>query len=114
MNKSSRRRRRESRRKTFYGFQRGTGDAKKKEPPLPAALKLITGRRQTERTGATQCPNEDKLSDRGESLIDRKRTISFRSSLPCRPLAECRTGASGAVKHAEQVRSSHRRGTAHS
>jgi hypothetical protein len=31
----------------------------KKEPPFPAALKLITGRRQTEWTGATRCPNED-------------------------------------------------------
>jgi hypothetical protein len=28
----------------------------KKEPPFPAALKLITGRRQTEWTGATRCP----------------------------------------------------------
>jgi hypothetical protein len=37
----------------------GTEDAAKKEPPFPAALKLITGRRQTEWTGATRCPNED-------------------------------------------------------
>jgi hypothetical protein len=34
-------------------------DVPKKEPPFPAALKLITGRRQTEWTGATRCPNED-------------------------------------------------------
>jgi hypothetical protein len=37
----------------------GTDGNPKKEPPFPAALKLITGRRQTEWTGATRCPNED-------------------------------------------------------
>jgi hypothetical protein len=31
----------------------------KKKPPLPAAKKLITGRRQTEWTGATRCPKKD-------------------------------------------------------
>src|SRR5260370_16025655 len=60
----------------------------KKEPPFPAALKLITGRRQTEWTGATRCPNEDNASHRGESLILRKRSIFFRDYLPCRPVAE--------------------------
>src|SRR5260370_65932 len=66
----------------------GTEDAPKKEPPFPAALKLITGRRQTEWTGATRCPNEDELSHRRESLIDRKRAIFLSLHLPCRPLAE--------------------------
>jgi hypothetical protein len=47
MNKSLRRRRAESSRKILYGFRENTEDAKK-EPPFPAALKLITGRRQTE------------------------------------------------------------------
>src|ERR1700722_2515226 len=60
----------------------------KKEPPFPAALKLITGRRQTEWTGATRCPNEDSASHRRESLTNRKRTILFSFRLPCRPLAE--------------------------
>src|SRR5580704_13637941 len=63
-------------------------DAQKKEPPFPAALKLITGRRQTEWTGATRCPNEDEFSHRRESLIDRKRTVLFSFHLPCRPLAD--------------------------
>jgi hypothetical protein len=60
MNKSLRARERESSRKTLYGFQRDDRAAEtdaKKEPPFPAALKLITGRRQTEWTGATRCPN---------------------------------------------------------
>ncbi|MGA7999843.1 MAG: hypothetical protein WCA28_33705 [Bradyrhizobium sp.] len=52
MNKSLRARARESSRKAEYGFQRGEEDVgnktTKKEPPFPAALKLITGRRQTE------------------------------------------------------------------
>jgi hypothetical protein len=52
MNKSLRARARESSRKAEYGFQRGDEDVEKKtakkEPPFPAALKLITGRRQTE------------------------------------------------------------------
>jgi hypothetical protein len=87
MNKSLRRRAAESSRKTIYGFRRGTATPKK-EPPFPAALKLITGRRQTEWTGATRCPNEDKRSHRRESLINRKRTIIFRFRLPYRPLAE--------------------------
>jgi len=67
MNKSLRARGRESSRKTYYGFQRGDADAKK-EPPFPAALKLITGRRQTEWTGATRCPNEDDQGHKRESL----------------------------------------------
>jgi hypothetical protein len=92
MNKSLRARSPESSRKMFYGFQRRDVEAKtrwrKKEPPFPAALKLITGRRQTEWTGATRCPNEDNASHNRESLIDRKRAIFFRDYLPCRPLAE--------------------------
>src|ERR1700692_4816660 len=67
----------------------GTDGPPKKEPPFPAALKLITGRRQTEWTGATRCPNEDEPSHRRESLIDRKRAIFLKLRLPCRPLAEC-------------------------
>src|SRR4051812_4623363 len=64
----------------------------KKEPPLPAALKLITGRRQTEWTGATRCPNEDSASHKRESLTLRKRTVSFRFRLPClRDAIACQT-----------------------
>jgi hypothetical protein len=92
MNKSLLGRGRESSNNRIYGFQRvGTQNSRathKKEPPFPAALKLITGRRQTEWTGATRCPNEDDASHKQESLIDRKQPIFFRDCLPCRPLAE--------------------------
>src|SRR5947209_20454876 len=60
----------------------------KKSRRFRRLLKLITGRRQTEWTGATRCPNEDDPSHKRESLIDRKRTVFFRVRLPCRPLAE--------------------------
>jgi hypothetical protein len=50
----------------------------KKEPPFPAALKLITGRRQTEWTGATRRPNEDSHGYKAESLINRKLPDFFR------------------------------------
>ena len=60
----------------------------KKSRRFRRLLKLITGRRQTEWTGATRCPNEDNVSHKGESLTDRKRAIFFRDYLPCRPLAE--------------------------
>src|SRR5204862_7487580 len=60
----------------------------KKSRRFRRLLKLITGRRQTEWTGATRCPNEDNASHKGESLILRKRAIFFRDYLPCRPVAE--------------------------
>src|SRR5215207_4350704 len=60
----------------------------KKSRRFRRLLKLITGRRQTEWTGATRCPNEDSPSHKGESLILRKRAVFFRDYLPCRPLAE--------------------------
>src|SRR5580704_4848916 len=63
----------------------------KKSRRFRRLLKLITGRRQTEWTGATRCPNEDDASHKPESLIDRKRAILFRLHLPCRPLAERRS-----------------------
>src|SRR3954447_10260421 len=49
----------------------------KKSRRFRRLLKLITGRRQTEWTGATRCPNEDNHSHKGESLILRKRAIFF-------------------------------------
>src|SRR5437868_6497663 len=67
------------------------GDSKtsqKKSRRFRRLLKLITGRRQTEWTGATRCPNEDDLSHKRESLTGRKRAIFFKIYLPCRPLAE--------------------------
>src|SRR5882757_9779938 len=85
MNKSLRGRRRESSRIRKYGFQRART---KKSRRFRRLLKLITGRRQTEWTGATRCPNEDRHSHNRESLIDRKRAVFFRVRLPCRPLAE--------------------------
>src|SRR5258708_22194426 len=88
MNTSLRARGRESSRKRFYGIQRGDEAAKRKSRSYRRLLKLITGRRQTEWTGATRCPKQDDLSHKRESLIDRKRTVSFRFCLPCRPLAE--------------------------
>src|SRR5258708_20697513 len=72
----------------------GSKEAPKKEPAFPAALKLITGRRQTEWTGASRCPNEDDWSHKRESLTVRKRTIFFKLCLPCRPLAELRDTSS--------------------
>src|ERR1700720_4831145 len=93
MNKSLRALRPKSSRKRYYGFQRvgwrRAAASKKKTRRFRRLLKLITGRRQTEWTGATRCPNEDNPSHIRESLIDRKRTIFFRLRLPCRPLAEC-------------------------
>src|ERR1700684_3342038 len=89
INKSLRAQRRESSRKTFYGFHRGDEDAKKKSRRFRRLLKLITGRRQTEGTGATRCPKEDDCSHKRESLTDRKRSDFFSFHLPCRPLAEC-------------------------
>src|SRR5882762_4007481 len=90
MNKSLRARGRESSGKTFYGFRRGDERGQKKSRRFRRLLKLITGRRQTEWTGATRCPNKDDLSHIRESLIDRKRTVLFKLRLPCRPLAECK------------------------
>jgi hypothetical protein len=89
MNKSLRDSLRESSSKTFYGFRemgcvsfmpiaRVPEYQHKKEPPFPAALKLITGRRQTEWTGATRCPNGDSHGYKAESLINRKLTDFFR------------------------------------
>jgi hypothetical protein len=75
MNKSLRGGGAESSRNTDYGFQRGDAKPQKKSRRFRRLLKLITGRRQTEWTGATRCPNRDDLSHIRESLIDRKRTI---------------------------------------
>jgi hypothetical protein len=88
MNKSLRGGGAESSRKTYYGFQRGDAKLQKKSRRFRRLLKLITGRRQTEWTGATRCPNKDDLSHIRESLIDRKRTILFKRCLPCRPMAQ--------------------------
>jgi hypothetical protein len=94
MNKSLRVRIEESSDKTVYGFQ-AVGPLQYDAAAAPAAniekpraqkksrrfrrlLKLITGRRQTEWTGATRCPNEDNDSHKGESLIDRKRANFLR------------------------------------
>jgi hypothetical protein len=57
MNKSLRGRGRESSSNRIYGFQLMGGQ--KKSRRFRRLLKLITGRRQTEWTGATRCPNED-------------------------------------------------------
>src|ERR1700674_3584605 len=92
MNNSWRARARESSRKAEYGFQRGDEDVEKKTGKKRAAVSggfEVDNREASNRvTGATRCPNEDELSHRRESLIDRKRTISFSFRLPCRPLAE--------------------------
>src|SRR5882672_9626880 len=83
--------------KSIYGFQQvrilkrrcAKSTLQKKSRRFRRLLKLITGRRQTEWTGATRCPNKDDPSHKRESLINRKRAIFFRLCLPCRPLAEC-------------------------
>jgi hypothetical protein len=69
----------------------GKSTRQKKSRRFRRLLKLITGRRQTEWTGATRCPTKDKPSHKRESLIDRKQAVFFRIRLPCRPLAECQT-----------------------
>src|SRR3954454_16456661 len=60
----------------------------KKSRRFRRLLKLITGRRQTEWTGATRCPNKDDLSHKRESLIGRKRANLFSIRLPYRPMAD--------------------------
>jgi len=90
--------------KSIYGFQQvrilkrrcAKSTPQKKSRRFRRLLKLITGRRQTEWTGATRCPNKDDLSHKRESLINRKRAIFFGLCLPCRPLAECGRGVSDA------------------
>jgi hypothetical protein len=94
MNKSLRGGRRESSGKADYGFQRvrqiakhpalrifrdiaPTPSTQKKSRRFRRLLKLITGRRQTEWTGATRCPNEDNPSHKDESLTNRKRANFF-------------------------------------
>src|SRR5215510_13573216 len=96
MNKSLRGPARESSRNRIYGFRRSEEDGrmrrgswqKKSRRSDRRLLKLITGRRQTEWTGATRCPNEDTHSHIRESLTDRKRANLLSVCLPCRPLAE--------------------------
>src|SRR4051794_4491338 len=92
MNKSLRGSGRESSRKPDYGFQRGDGRSQKKSRRFRRLLKLITGRRQTEWTGATRCPKEDNHSHREESLTDCKRAKSFSFRLPTRPGASLAQG----------------------
>jgi hypothetical protein len=53
-------------------------EEQKKSRRFRRLLKLITGRRQTEWTGATRCPNEDNASHKGESLMNRKKPIFFK------------------------------------
>jgi len=97
MNKSLLAHSAKSSRNSIYGFQQvrllkrrcAKSTPQKKSRRFRRLLKLITGRRQTEWTGATRCPNKDDPSHKRESLINRKQAISFRLCLPCRPLAEC-------------------------
>ena len=97
MNKSLLAHSAKSSRNSIYGFQQvrilkrrcAKSTLQKKSRRFRRLLKLITGRRQTEWTGATRCPNKDDLSHKRESLINRKQAISFRLCLPYRPLAEC-------------------------
>src|ERR1700675_4084238 len=69
----------------------GKSTRQKKSRRFRRLLKLITGSRQTEWTGATRCPTKDKPSHKRESLIDRKQAVFFRIRLPCRPVAEYQT-----------------------
>src|SRR5450631_2379382 len=77
----------------------GKSTRQKKSRRFRRLLKLITGRRQTEWTGATRCPTKDKPSHKRESLIDRKQAVFFRIRLPCRPLAECHAIDFSATEH---------------
>src|SRR5690242_17363714 len=107
MNKSLRLRGRESSRIRIYGFR--LMRRQKKSRRFRRLLKLITGRRQTEWTGATRCPNEDEASHKRESLIDRKRAIFFRDYLPCRPVAEFDVDSNCGVVPANAGTHNHRR-----
>ncbi|HTF01261.1 MAG TPA: hypothetical protein VK621_21850, partial [Bradyrhizobium sp.] len=80
MNKSLLAHSAKSSRNSIYGFQQvrilkrrcAKTTLQKKSRRFRRLLKLITGRRQTEWTGATRCPNKDDPSHKRESLINRK------------------------------------------
>src|SRR4051794_33464313 len=74
------------------GGHKIAGLREKKSRRFRRLLKLITGRRQTEWTGATRCPNQDGPSHKRESLISGKRAISFRIRLSSWPVADIRRG----------------------
>src|SRR5579859_2749057 len=82
----------ESSRKHFYGFQL-VGREKRQLFQKKAAVS--GGFRVDNREASNRVDRSHSVSKRGrfshkrESLINRKRTISFRFCLPCRPLAEC-------------------------
>src|SRR6266478_383225 len=67
----------------------------KKEPPFPAAFEVDN------REASNRVDRSHSVSKRGrpshnrESLIVRKRTVSFKVCLPCRPLAECGVSCPG-------------------
>src|SRR4030095_9813712 len=70
----------ESSRNTDYGFQRGDANSQKKSRRFRRLLKLITGRRQTEWTGATPWSNTDDVSRRG-ATTPKKKSRRFRRLL---------------------------------
>src|SRR5438552_3651670 len=93
MNKSLRARGRESSRKAYYGFQL----VRRRDRTRPKKRAAVSGGFEVDNREASNrvdrshsVSKRGRYSYRGESLIDRKRTILFSLRLPCRPLAEPR------------------------
>src|SRR5215468_2040426 len=74
-----------------------SGSQAKKSCRFRRLVKLITGRRQTEWTGATRCPNEDADSHKRESLMNRKERNFFQTSLAMSANGRA-NGSNGAMK----------------
>src|ERR1700733_10628191 len=94
MNKSLRARGRESSRKTYYGFQRGDADAKKRAA-VSGGFEVDNREASNRVDRSHSVSKEDDASHKRESLIDRKRGIFFSLHLPCRPLAYLTTVMAG-------------------
>src|SRR3954454_11206467 len=92
MNKSLRLSGRESSGNRIYGFQRmgaqNSRAAHKKEPPFPAAFEVDNREASNRVDRSHSASKRGHHSHRCESLMDRKRPISFSFRLPCQPVAE--------------------------
>src|ERR1700733_4708200 len=89
MNKSLRARGRESSRKTYYGFQRGDADAKKRAA-VSGGFEVDNREASNRVDRSHSVSKEDIHSHNRESLTERKHSEIFRLYLPCHPLTECR------------------------
>src|SRR5439155_21797796 len=89
---SLRARGRESSRKTYYGFHlvRDGRTLPKKRAAVSGGFEVDNREASNRVDRSHSVSKRGRYSYRGESLIDRKRTILFNLRLPCRPLAEPR------------------------